>query len=123
MPPISPLREGIHLLRVGGHPLTEFLHQVAGLFRGLQQRIDSDVTRTLRKAAVTEHLEREGSQAPTSTWTYLINDDPFRDQLGIQLTGSTGVAAATALYAGPLLVLWGLYNRFLRGMVRRRRER
>ncbi len=43
-----------------------------------------------------------------------MNDDPFRGHLGIELTRSTGLAAATALYAGPLLILWGLYNRFVR---------
>jgi hypothetical protein len=38
---------------------------------------------------------------------------------GIQLTGNAGVGAATALYAGPLLALWGICNRFLRGLIRR----
>ena len=123
---IADLREGIHLLRVGGQdPLTEFLHRAADSFHEMQQGIDEEVALTLQQAPISEEgLDREqaGLEAPTSTWTYLVNDDPFRDQLGIQLAGSTGVAAATALYAGPLLVLWGLYNRFLRGRVRRRRD-
>jgi preprotein translocase subunit SecA len=121
---IADLREGIHLLRVGGQdPLTEFLHRAVASFREMQSRIDEAVVQTLKTAALTEDgidLEREGLRGPSSTWTYLINDDPFRDQLGIQMTGNTGVAAATALYAGPLLILWGLYNRFLRRWLRRR---
>ena len=64
-------------------------------------------------------LEREGLRGPSSTWTYLVNDDPFRQQLGIQLAGSTGFAAAAALYAGPILILWGLYNRYRRRAQRR----
>jgi preprotein translocase subunit SecA len=123
---IADLREGIHLLRIGGRdPLTEFLHEVVDSFREMQKRIDEDVVDTLRGATITEDgvdLEREGLRAPTSTWTYLINDDPFRDQLGIQLAGSTGFGAAAALYTGWILIPWGLYNRYLRRRLQRRRR-
>jgi preprotein translocase subunit SecA len=115
---IADLREGIHLLRVGGRdPLTEFLHRVVDFFHEMQRRIDEDLVRTLRDATITERgidLEKEGLEAPSSTWTYLINDDPFRDQLGVQLAGNTGFAAAAALYTGWILIPWGLYNRYLR---------
>ena len=120
---IADLREGIHLLRVGGRdPLTEFTHSVVELFREMRERIDDDVLHTLRSAEIGEDgidLDREGLRGPSSTWTYLVNDDPFRDQLGIQLGMSTGYAAAAALYTGPLLILWGLYNKY----VKRRTER
>ena len=88
----------------------------------MERRIDEDVLNTLRRATITEDgidAEGAGLEGPSSTWTYLINDDPLRNQLGIQLGGDTGFAAAAALYAGPLLVLWGLYNRFLSRAVRR----
>jgi len=115
---IADLREGIHLSRVGGRdPLTEFTHRAVELFRQMQTRIEEDVVQTLRTAEVGDtgiDLDREGLRGPSSTWTYLVNDDPFRDQLGIQLGMSVGYAAAAALYTGPLLVLWGLYNRYFR---------
>jgi preprotein translocase subunit SecA len=118
---VADLREGIHLVRIGGRdPLGEFLPRAAESFRQMQQEIDGRVRDTLRAATITEDgldLEREGLRGPSSTWTYLISDDPFRDQLGVQLVGNTGLAAGVALYAGPLLVLWGLLNR------RRRRRR
>ena len=120
---IADLRGGIHLLRVGGQdPLSAFLHRAVEFFREMQERIDDDVLRTLRTARIIGggiDLEKEGLRGPSSTWTYLINDDPFRDQLAIQLAGNTGFAAAAALYAGPLLVLWGLCNRFRRRAARR----
>ena len=115
---VADLREGIHLLRVGGQdPLREFVHRAVESYRQMRQEIDKDVDRTLRVATITENgidLEREGLRGPSSTWTYRVNDDPFRHQLGIQLAGSTGFAAAAALYAGPILILWGLYNRYRR---------
>jgi preprotein translocase subunit SecA len=121
---IADLREGIHLLRIGGRdPLTEFLHRVVEAFREMRRRTDEDVVNTLRVATLTADgidLEAEGLRGPSSTWTYLVNDDPFRDQLGIQLGASHAVAAVAALYTGPLIVLWGIYNRYFR---RREAER
>ena len=115
---IADLREGIHLQRVGGRdPLTEFTHRAVELFRELRDEIDEDVLRTLRTATITAEgidLAQAGLEGPSATWTYLVNDDPFRDQLGIQLGMSVGYAAAAALYTGPLLILWGLYNRYVR---------
>jgi preprotein translocase subunit SecA len=115
---IADIREGIHLMRIGGQdPLREFMHRAVESYQRMQQEIDEDVVRTLRDATITEEgidLEKEGLRGPSSTWTYLVNDDPFRQQLGIQLAGSTGFAAAAALYTAPILILWGLYNRYRR---------
>jgi len=123
---IADLREGIHLLRVGGQdPLTEFVRRASESFRETQARVDENVAGTLRGATITKSgidLDGAGLRGPSSTRTYLINDDPFRDQLAIQLAGGTGFAAAAALYAGPILILWGLYNRFLRKSEERRRS-
>jgi preprotein translocase subunit SecA len=122
---VADLREGIHLLRVGGQdPLREFVHRAVESYKQMRTQIDDDVGRTLRVATITENgidLEREGLRGPSSTWTYLVNDDPFRQQLGIQLAGSTGFAAAAALNTGPILILWGLYNRYRRRAERRTR--
>jgi hypothetical protein len=63
-------------------------------------------------------LDTEELRGPSATWTYVVHDDPFRDQIGLQLMGpgQFGVAAAAALptTAGLLLVAWGLYRRHLR---------
>jgi len=32
----------------------------------------------------------------------------------MHLGGDVGLAAAAALYTGPLLIAWGIYNRFFR---------
>jgi len=120
---VADLREGIHRLSVGGQdPLREFVHRAVESYRQMRTEIDDDVDRTLRVATITENgidLEREGLRGPSSTWTYLVTDDPFRQQLSIQLAGSTGFAAAAALYTGPILILWGLYNRYRRRAERR----
>jgi preprotein translocase subunit SecA len=118
---IGDLREGIHLVRVGGQdPLTEFGRRAAESFQDLSRRIDEAVVRTLQSARITAQgidLSAEGLRGPSSTWTYLVNDDPFRSQLGVQLLGpgNFGAAAGAALLPfGLLLMAWGIYNRFVR---------
>ena len=61
-------------------------------------------------------------KGPSSTWTYLVNDDPFRDQLGAQLTGPgrTTFAMGAAVFAAPLLILLGLADRLWRKRPQRR---
>lgn len=53
-------------------------------------------------------------KAPSSTWTYIVSDDPFRYQILQKPTGPgrTSTALYSALALGPLLILWGLADRF-----------
>jgi preprotein translocase subunit SecA len=55
-------------------------------------------------------------KGPSSTWTYLVNDDPFKNHIGMMLTGPgrTSVAIYSAVVLMPLLMLWGLVDRFVK---------
>ncbi|HEY7056215.1 MAG TPA: hypothetical protein VH458_06815, partial [Vicinamibacterales bacterium] len=61
-------------------------------------------------------------KGPSSTWTYLVNDDPFKNQIGMMLTGPgrTTIAINAAALATPLLMLWGVIDR-LAGRRKRRK--
>jgi preprotein translocase subunit SecA len=121
----ADLREGIHLVRLGGQdPLTSFSTHVIKAFSDIDDRIDEAVETALTKVRVRDNqidLAALGIKAPGSTWTYLINDDPFRDRIGALLTGPGG--ATVAIYAAalmmPLLALWGLIDKYF-GKGRRR---
>jgi len=80
---ISHIRDGIHLFGAGGqNPLDEFHRIVAREFYSLMMRIDDEIVQTFNSARITENgvdLAGEGLTRPTSTWTYLINDNPFGD--------------------------------------------
>jgi preprotein translocase subunit SecA len=122
----ADVREGIHLVSLGGQdPLTRFTTEIKLAFRGMENAIDTAVLDALSGVRVSGgriDLEGMGIRGPSSTWTYLVNDDPFRNQIGMMLTGPG--RATIAIYAAiammPLLLLWGLVDRLLRRRPKRR---
>ena len=76
----AEIREGIHLVSMGGfNAFDEFNRQMNQAFRSLNQRIDAAVVATMRSAKITANgidLENEGLTRPSSTWTFMINDNP-----------------------------------------------
>jgi preprotein translocase subunit SecA len=122
----ADLREGIHLVTLGGQdPLTRFTTAIRLAFRGMEEAIDRAVLEALTAARVSGgriDLEGLGIRGPSSTWTYLVNDDPFRNQIGMMLTGPgrTTVAVYAAVVMMPLLLLWGVVDRVLRKRPKRR---
>jgi preprotein translocase subunit SecA len=119
----ADLREGIHLVRLGGQdPLSTFTSEVIRAYATLDETIDASVMAALPKVRITDgqlDLSETGLTRPSATWTYLVNDDPFKSRIGALLTGpgrvSIGIFAAALMM--PLLVLWGVVEK---GMRRRR---
>jgi preprotein translocase subunit SecA len=120
------VREGIHLVRLGGQdPLTRFTKEITASFRDIENTIDARLLDALKQVRIRDgqiDLDSLGIKGPSSTWTYLINDDPFRNQIGMLLTGPgrATVAMYAAVAAWPLLLIWGLADRWLRKRPRRR---
>jgi preprotein translocase subunit SecA len=116
----ADVREGIHLTALGGHdPLTRFTTDVTMRFRQIDDQIDSAVLEALGTLSFSDGeivMPEAVLRGPSSTWTYLVNDDPFRNQIGMMLTGpgkaTFGIGAA--LMAMPLLVFWGLIDRWFK---------
>ncbi|MFQ5528108.1 MAG: accessory Sec system translocase SecA2 [Thermoanaerobaculia bacterium] len=112
----ADLREGIHLLRIGGEdPLVEFTRAVAESFKEMMTEVEEAVVETFESVEITAggvDLEGVDLRGPSSTWTYLVNDDPFRDQLATALGGNVGVGVAAAALAGPFWIASALYQHF-----------
>jgi preprotein translocase subunit SecA len=79
---LADLREGIHLraLARGTMPLNEFNREAIGAFRTLLADAAARSAQTFLTAPVTADgvdLDAIGLKRPTSTWTYLVHDNPF----------------------------------------------
>ena len=61
-------------------------------------------------------------KGPSFTWTYLVNDDPFREQALLSLVGTGGKAVAiyAAVVMPGLFLLWTIVERFARRRARQR---
>ncbi len=113
----ADLREGVHLVALGGlDPLTRYTTDLNRSFGQIDDAIDAAVLEELDgirlengRIALSETILK----GPSSTWTYLVNDDPFRNQIGMMLTGpgKTTFAIGAALMSMPLLIFWGIVDR------------
>ena len=104
------VREGIHwVTRAGLNPYYEFQKMMGESFTNLQARIEKEILVVLKRVTISEtgiDLGKEGLKGPSSTWTYLISDNPFGDRLEIMLGGNMGFGALAALVNWPLLILY-----------------
>lgn len=81
----SELREGIHLLRLGGeNPLRKFQKKVDIHFKKMNSELHKEISQITDKVAVDKLI----IEKPSSTWTYLVNDSPFENQFAINLLAS-----------------------------------
>jgi len=115
---LADLREGIHLVSLGRKdPLQEFQKAATDSFLELEGQIGGAVDASLRSLISRQgpvDIEAEGLKGPSSTWTYLVNEDQFG--WGVQLLKGSNIgfsAAAAALY-GPLFVFTLIADRFKR---------
>jgi len=94
---IEDVREGIHLQRYGGRePVAEFHRQIVDAFGSLMDRVGDDAVELFERLEVRDgriDLEAAGIGGSSSTWTYLVNDNPFSN-LGLSLIASRNIGAA-----------------------------
>ena len=108
----------------GRDPLTQFTSQAIAAFSQIDDAIDEAVLAALALVRIDGSaldLTATGLKGPSATWTYLVNDDPFKSRIGALLTGPGGatVAMLPAAVMMPLLVAWGLVDSFFRRSRRR----
>ena len=104
---IEDIREGIHLQHYGGRqPLDEFHKQIVEAFAAMMEDVRSEAVAAFRGLSAdggTVNLEQAGFRGPSSTWTYLVNDNPF-SSFGVSLLASRNIGFSAA--AGLLGVIY-----------------
>ncbi|MDO5753299.1 MAG: accessory Sec system translocase SecA2 [Arthrobacter sp.] len=78
---LSEQRAAIHLRSLGRqNPLDEFRKETISLFEGFFDRVNESAAETLAVLDVVDgevDLEAAGIRRGTTTWTYVVNEDPF----------------------------------------------
>ncbi len=97
---VGSIREGIHLTGFANkNPMDEFHMTIIPLFNKYLESINESIIRCFEEAEITEKgidLEKEGLKGPSSTWTYLVEDNPFgSDGMFIHFVKRTGTLALT----------------------------
>lgn len=113
------VRQSIHMVAIGGmNPLREYQKSLHESFSDLISRIETEVTTIMQNIAITGSgidLQREGLLGPTSTWTYLVNDNPFGDRLSMMLNAGSNIGfAAGAAMMWPLLTLYFIVRKMFK---------
>jgi preprotein translocase subunit SecA len=112
---IADIREGIHLHRIGGQdPYYEFQKIAIENFNNILENLEKETL------ALFNELEMSGDKliesklpTPSATWTYLINDDPFENLVGLLSIGNIGISVGAGIL-GPLVAFFGVINKFKR---------
>lgn len=108
---MSYMRESIHLVVIGRqNPLFEFNKLAVQAFDEMLKDIERDIVSTFEAASITKagiDMEKEGLKTPSSTWTYLIDENP--DQFRNLSFLSDAISNAVK---GPLFTLRSLYRFF-----------
>jgi preprotein translocase subunit SecA len=110
---IEDIREGIHLERYGGRePLSEFQKQIVDAYASMMETVREEAVATFARLSADGgviDLEQTGLRGPSSTWTYLVNDNPF-STFGVSLIASRNIgfsasAVALAVFYLPVTIV------------------
>ena len=115
---VEHLRDGIHLTRYEGKdPLIEFRKKMSDAFDGFEQKVEEAAGKSLENAELTEQGFRldDDLKRPSSTWTYLANDNPFGNDPRFGLMGSAGIGYAVfSFFYAPLILFAAAARRLFR---------
>ncbi|MCP4902416.1 MAG: accessory Sec system translocase SecA2 [bacterium] len=115
---IAEIRDGIHLVTLGGlTPINEFHTRAREAFNALLGRVNDQVVEVFEAVEITENgvdWEKEGLTGPSSTWTYLVTDQPFKTGPLAAMAGRQSVGAYLAVAYAPFLMAWMAFCRWRR---------
>jgi len=110
---LNDIRRAIHLVKLAGRPpFDAFLRQAADAFSEFVEIVEGESIRVFETLEIgPDGVDWEGAEycAPSSTWTYTINDDLIESNLVRDLAYSPFLLFAPWMI--PLLFVYGLWQR------------
>jgi preprotein translocase subunit SecA len=123
---MQAVRDEVHLVQLGGKdPFAEFYRTAGAGFEALLERIDETIVEVFERIEITADgvdWDREGLRGPSSTWTYLINDNIFGNNTFLTLANRPGFGLWAILLCWWILVPWALVLRWKRRQAPPERE-
>ena len=115
---MQAIRDEVHLVQLGGvDPYTHYYRTAEAGFEALLARIDDTIVEVFERVAVTADgvdWEREGLRGPSSTWTYLVNDNVFGNNTFLTLANRPSFGLWAVLVCWWILLPWALVLRWQR---------
>jgi len=109
---MQAVRDEVHLVQLGGQdPFVEYCRTAKAAFEALLARIDDTIVEIFERIEVTAEgvdWEREGLRGPSSTWTYLVNDNVFGNNTFLGLANRASFGLWAVLVCWWLLIPWAL---------------
>jgi len=108
---VSEIRDGIHLVAVGGlTPFEEFMKCSVHSFDKYNDSIKYMMVDYYKSIKIIKNgidIKTWGLHGPSSTWTYLMQEDIFKDSLAATLVNQHNIGYAIgAALTGPILLCW-----------------
>jgi preprotein translocase subunit SecA len=105
----SELREGIHLVRLGGeNPVRVFQKKTYEHFNQVQSEMESTITNFIAQNPDGKDVN---IKRPSSTWTYTVNDNPFGNRLSMALLNNSNIGFQTDPFSLGILLIIGFVKR------------
>ena len=112
---VNDTRECIHLVSLGGMtPIHEFVKSVTAVFMEIRGKVEAGVVAALELLIQKQgpiDLNEEGMRGPSSTWTYLVNEDQFGWGIEMMKGRNIGFSVGAAAFYGPLFIFALVVNR------------
>jgi preprotein translocase subunit SecA len=109
---MQAVRDEVHLVQLGGRdPFVEYCRTANAAFEALLARIDDTIVEIFERIEITAEgvdWEREGLRGPSSTWTYLVNDNVFGNNTFLGLANRASFGLWAVLVCWWLLLPWAL---------------
>ena len=92
---LDDLRESVHLRALAKEsPIDEFHRAAISAFKNLAAEAVDEAAKSFREVTITADgvdLDAEGMGRPSSTWTYMVNDNPLSG-------GDSAIGAVAAMF-------------------------
>lgn len=111
---LQQVKEGIYMVRFGGqHPLHEFQKISDEIFQIFLEELDESIENCIKKILMNPDItiEELGIRKPSSTWTYVVNDNPFGNKLATMLLGNGNIGMQIDFISNFILALRAIFKK------------